>query len=168
PGLGGHCIPIDPFYLSWKALEFGHHTRLIELAGEINTAMPEYVVSRVIDALNDTEKPVRKSRILILGIAYKADVDDDRESPSYTIMDLLEKRGAIVSYNDPYVPFIREGRSNGSVAGRECVPITDEYDAIVLCTNHKEYESFDFSSLGVPLIDCRDASSKRPTQYYAA
>jgi len=168
PGLGGHCIPIDPFYLSWKALEFGHHTRLIELAGEINTAMPEYVVSRVIDALNDTEKPVRKSRILILGIAYKADVDDDRESPSYTIMDLLEKRGAIVSYNDPHVPFIREGRSNGSVAGRECVPITDEYDAIVLCTNHKEYESFDFRSLGVPLIDCRDASSKRPTQYYAA
>ena len=168
PGLGGHCIPIDPFYLSWKALEFGHHTRLIELAGEINTAMPEYVVSRVIDALNDTEKPVRKSRILILGIAYKANVDDDRESPSYTIMDLLEKRGAIVSYNDPHVPFIREGRSNGSVAGRECVPITDEYDAIVLCTNHKEYESFDFGLLGVPLIDCRDASSKRPTQYYAA
>ena len=168
PGLGGHCIPIDPFYLSWKALEFGHHTRLIELAGEINTAMPDYVVSRVIDALNDAEKPVRKSRILILGIAYKANVDDDRESPSYTIMELLEKRGAIVSYNDPYVPFIREGRSNGSVAGRECVPITDEYDAIVLCTNHKEYDTFDFNSLGVPLVDCRDASTIRPKQYYAA
>ena len=168
PGLGGHCIPIDPFYLSWKALEFGHHTRLIELAGEINTAMPEFVVSRVIEALNDSGKPVRESRILILGIAYKADVDDDRESPSYTIMDSLEKRGAIVSYNDPHVPFIREGRSNGSVAGRGCVPITSEYDAIVLCTNHKEYETLDFKELGVPLVDCRDASTKRPTQYYAA
>ena len=168
PGLGGHCIPIDPFYLSWKALEFGHHTRLIELAGEINTAMPDFVVSRVIEALNDSGKAVRESRILILGIAYKADVDDDRESPSYTIIDSLEKRGAIVSYNDPHVPLIRAGRSSGSVAGRECVPITSEYDAIVLCTNHKEYETFDFESLGVPLVDCRDASTKRPNQYYAA
>ena len=168
PGLGGHCIPIDPFYLSWKALEFGHHTRLIELAGEINTAMPDYVVSRVIDALNDAEKPVRKSRILILGIAYKADVDDDRESPSYTIMDSLEKRGAIVSYNDPHVPFIREGRNNGSVAGRECVSITSDYDVVVLCTNHKEYATFDFDSLGVPLVDCRDASILRPERFYAA
>ena len=168
PGLGGHCIPIDPFYLSWKALEFGHHTRLIELAGEINTAMPDFVVSRVIEALNDSGKAVRESRILILGIAYKADVDDDRESPSYTIIDSLEKRGAIVSYNDPHVPLIRAGRSSGSVAGRECVPITSEYDAIVLCTNHKEYETFDFESLGVALVDCRDASTKRPNQYYAA
>jgi len=168
PGLGGHCIPIDPFYLSWKALEFGHHTRLIELAGEINTAMPEYVVSRVIEALNDSGKAVRESRILILGIAYKADVDDDRESPSYTIMESLENRGAVVSYNDPHVPYIRAGRSNSTVAGRDCVPITSEYDVIILCTNHKEYETFDFKSLGIPLVDCRDASTKRPTQYYAA
>lgn len=168
PGLGGHCIPIDPFYLSWKALEFGHHTRLIELAGEINTAMPEYVVSRVIDALNDTEKPVRKSRILILGIAYKADVDDDRESPSYVIMELLERRGAVVSFNDPHVPRIREGRSNYAVAGRECAPITADYDVLVLCTNHKEYHEFDFESLGIPLVDCRNASSRRPKQFYAA
>ncbi len=168
PGLGGHCIPIDPFYLSWKALEFGHHTRLIELAGEINTAMPEYVVSRVVEALNDSGKAVRESRILILGIAYKADVDDDRESPSYTIIESLEKRGAVVSYNDPHVPYIRAGRNNNTVAGRESVPITSEYDAIILCTNHKEYKTFDFKSLGIPLVDCRNASSKRPTQYYAA
>ena len=168
PGLGGHCIPIDPFYLSWKALEFGHHTRLIELAGEINTAMPEYVVSRVIDALNDNGKPVRGSRVLILGVAYKANVDDDRESPSYMIMDLLERRGADVSYNDPHVPFIKEGRANKAVAGRECVPISDNYDVILLCTNHTEYSSFDFDALNVPLVDCRDASTHRPEKYYAA
>lgn len=168
PGLGGHCIPIDPFYLTWKAMEHGHHTRLIELAGEINTAMPEYVVSRVIDALNDVGKPVRGSQILVLGIAYKADVDDDRESPSYTIIQSLEKRGAVVSYNDPHVPRIREGRSNHWVAGRECVPISSEHDAIVLCTNHKEYESIDFSTFGIPLIDCRNVITHREGNYYAA
>jgi UDP-N-acetyl-D-glucosamine dehydrogenase len=168
PGLGGHCIPIDPFYLTWKALEYGHHTRLIELAGEINTAMPDYVVSRIIDSLNDSGKPVRESKILILGIAYKANVDDDRESPSYVIMESLENRGAIVSYNDPHVPVIREGRSNDAVAGRECVPISSDYDVLVLCTNHKEYLEFDFESLGIPLVDCRDASSRRPKQFYAA
>lgn len=168
PGLGGHCIPIDPFYLTWKAMEHGHHTRLIELAGEINTAMPEYVVSRVIDALNDVGKPVRGSKILVLGIAYKADVDDDRESPSYAIIQSLEKRGAVVSYNDPHVPVIREGRSNHWVAGRECVPISSEYDAIVLCTNHKEYESIDFSTFGIPLIDCRNVITHREGNYYAA
>ncbi|MFM8579012.1 MAG: nucleotide sugar dehydrogenase [Planctomycetaceae bacterium] len=168
PGLGGHCIPIDPFYLTWKALEHGHHTRLIELAGEINTAMPEYVVSRVIDALNDAGKPVKGSRVLVLGIAYKADVDDDRESPSYAIIQSLEKRGAIVSYHDPHVPVIREGRSNHHVAGRSCVPITADHDVIVLCTNHREYAAFDFNSLGVPLVDCRNAATMRPPQFYAA
>ncbi len=168
PGLGGHCIPIDPFYLSWKALEYGHHTRLIELAGEINTAMPEYVVSRISDALNDAGKPIKNSKILILGIAYKANVDDDRESPSYVIMESLERRGAAVSYHDPHVPFIREGRSNQAVAGRKCMPITSAYDVLVLCTNHKEYYEYDFETLGVPLVDCRDASSLRPKQFYAA
>ena len=168
PGLGGHCIPIDPFYLTWKALEHGHHTRLIELAGEINTAMPEYVVSRVIDALNDVGKPVKGSRLLVLGIAYKANVDDDRESPSYAIIQSLEKRGAIVSYNDPHVPVIREGRSNHWVAGRQCVPISADYDAIILCTNHEEYALIDFSLFQIPLIDCRNAIRHRPTKYYAA
>lgn len=168
PGLGGHCIPIDPFYLSWKALEYGHHTRLIELAGEINTSMPDYVISRVIDALNDSAKSVKGSRILVLGVAYKADVDDDRESPSYAIMDSLEKRGAIVSYNDPFVPVIREGRSNQTVAGRECVPVSDDYDAILLCTNHTEYQTMDFSKFMAPVIDCRNAIKHRPQYYYAA
>ena len=130
--------------------------------------MPDYVVSRIIDALNDNSKPLKGSRILVLGVAYKADVDDDRESPSYIIIDSLEQRGAIVSYNDPHVPFIRAGRKNGAVAGRECVPITSDYDVVVLCTNHREYTKFDFNDLGVPLVDCRDASTLRPKSFYAA
>ena len=168
PGLGGHCIPIDPFYLTWKALEYGHHTRLIELAGEINTSMPDYVISRITDALNDASKPVRGSRILVLGVAYKANVDDDRESPSYKIIESLENRGALVSYNDPHVPGIREGRSNTAVAGKTSVPITTDYDALVLCTDHDSYGSIDFVKLDVPLVDCRNACQRRPKNYYAA
>lgn len=168
PGLGGHCIPIDPFYLTWKALEYGQHTRLIELAGEINTAMPEYVVSRVIDALNDAGKPVRNSRILLLGLAYKANVDDDRESPTYAILNLLEKRGASVYYNDPHVPTIEARRTHHSVAGRVSHPLTADFDAMVLCTAHDEYRDFDFAAIGVPLIDCRNFARKRPKSYYLA
>jgi UDP-N-acetyl-D-glucosamine dehydrogenase len=168
PGLGGHCIPIDPFYLTWKALEFGMRTRLIELAGEINTAMPEHVVHRVADALNDAGKAVQGSRVLVLGLAYKPNVDDDRESPTYEIIDLLEKRGATVAYHDPHVPKIRPGRSNHHVAGRESQPITADYDVIVLCTHHREYGEFDFATLGVPLVDCRNAATKRPARYYPA
>ena len=168
PGLGGHCIPIDPFYLSWKALEFGMRTRLIELAGEINTAMPQYVVGRVADALNDSGKAVHGARVLILGLAYKPNVDDDRESPTYEIMELLDKRGAVVAYNDPHVPVIRPGRSHHHVAGRESQPITADYDVIVLCTHHREYAVVDFARLGVPLVDCRNAATKRPERYYQA
>ena len=168
PGLGGHCIPIDPFYLTWKALEYGHHTRLIELAGEINTSMPDYVISRIIDALNDASKPVRGSRVLVLGVAYKANVDDDRESPSYNIIESLEKRGASVSYNDPHVPIIRKGRSNIAVSGKASVPITTVYDVLVLCTNHESYGSVDFKKMDVPLVDCRNACQQRPDNYYAA
>ena len=168
PGLGGHCIPIDPFYLTWKALEYGHHTRLIELAGEINTSMPDYVISRIIDALNDASKPVRGSRVLVLGVAYKANVDDDRESPSYNIIESLEKRGASVSYNDPHVPIIRKGRSNTAVSGKASVPITTDYDVFVLCTNHESYASVDFKKMDVPLVDCRNACQQRPESYYAA
>src|SRR3954452_9830135 len=102
PGLGGHCIPIDPFYLTWKAREFDQHTRFIELAGEINTSMPDYVVARVGEALNESAKPIKGSRVLIVGLAYKADVDDDRESPSYVLLNLLHQRGAEVAYYDPY------------------------------------------------------------------
>lgn len=168
PGLGGHCIPIDPFYLTWKALEHGQHTRLIELAGEINTAMPEYVVARVIDALNDAGKSVKGSSVLVLGIAYKPDVDDDRESPSYAIIESLEKRGAVVSYNDPHVPVIRAGRSNHAVAGRSSVRIEDQFDAIVLCTNHREYCEFDFRAYEAILVDSRSCVAHRPVRYYAA
>ena len=168
PGLGGHCIPIDPFYLTWKAMEFGFRTRLIELAGEINTAMPEYVVGRVADALNDSGKSVSGSHILILGLAYKPNVDDDRESPTYEIMQMLEKRKAIVDYNDPHVPEIKPGRSHHAVAGRQSKPIAPGYDVLVLCTNHREYADFDFTALGVPLVDCRDAAKQRPARYYRA
>lgn len=168
PGLGGHCIPIDPFYLTWKALEYGQRTRLIELAGEINTAMPEYVVCRTIDALNDARKAVRGSRVLLLGLAYKPNVDDDRESPTYAIMQLLEERGAEVDYNDPHVPVIQAGRSHRAVAGRMSQEITSTYDVIVLCTAHEEYRAFDFTSLGVPLVDCRNFAERRPAARYAA
>ena len=107
PGLGGHCIPIDPFYLTWKAREFQQHTRFIELAGEINTAMPDYVVSVVGHALNEESKSIKGSHILLLGLAYKPNVDDDRESPSYRLIDKLDERGASVDYNDPHIPTIR-------------------------------------------------------------
>ena len=168
PGLGGHCIPIDPFYLTWKALEYGQHTRLIELAGEINGAMPSYVVSRVGDALNDSGKSIKGSRILVLGLAYKPNVDDDRESPTYEIMHQLESKGAKVDYNDPYVPQIRPGRSNHEVVGRHSREITADYDAIVLCTHHDEYRDFDFAVLGVPLVDARNHARKKPARYYPA
>jgi UDP-N-acetyl-D-glucosamine dehydrogenase len=168
PGLGGHCIPIDPFYLTWKALEYGQHTRLIELAGEINGAMPSYVVSRVGDALNDSGKSIRGSRILVLGLAYKPNVDDDRESPTYEIMHELEAKGATVDYNDPYVPQIRPGRSNHEVAGRHSRSISADYDALVLCTQHEEYRDFDFAALGVPLVDARNHARKKPARYYQA
>src|SRR5690625_716091 len=112
PGLGGHCIPIDPFYLTWKAREYGINTRFIELAGEINTAMPNYVVKRCMEALNEHGKALKGSKVLCVGLAYKPDVDDDRESPTYVIMDLLKKYGAEVSYYDPYVPVVPKTREH--------------------------------------------------------
>ena len=168
PGLGGHCIPIDPFYLTWKALEYGQRTRLIELAGEINTSMPLYVVNRITDALNDASKSIRGSKILLLGLAYKANVDDCRESPTYEIMKLLEERGAAVAYNDPHVPVIVAGRSHHAVAGRESQLITEDYDVIALCTAHEAYRTFDFEKLGVPFVDCRNFAEKVPAKNYAA
>jgi UDP-N-acetyl-D-glucosamine dehydrogenase len=168
PGLGGHCIPIDPFYLTYKALEYGQRTRLIELSGEINTAMPEYVVAQVTRALNDDGKSVRGARILLLGLAYKPDVDDDRESPTYEIISLLEERGGTVAYNDPHIAEIRPGRSHHWVAGRKSQPIEPSYDLIVVCTHHKEYAAVDFAALGVPVVDCRNAVRKRPSRYYQA
>jgi UDP-N-acetyl-D-glucosamine dehydrogenase len=147
PGLGGHCIPIDPFYLTWKAREFGLHTRFIELAGEINRAMPEWVVGKVVDALNDRSLAVNGSRILILGIAYKKNVDDMRESPAVELMELLVRRGAQVHYSDSHVPVFPKMREHRFEL--ESVPLTPEsvasYDLVLLATNH---DSFDYPMIG--------------------
>jgi UDP-N-acetyl-D-glucosamine dehydrogenase len=169
PGLGGHCIPIDPFYLTWKAREFGQHTRFIELAGEINTAMPDYVVSRVAEALNDQGKPLKGSRVLVLGLAYKANVDDDRESPAYVLMAKLEAQGAQIRYHDPHVPCIRPTRGHPGFAGRCSEPaITDGFDAVLIATAHDEYRVFDFSRFGCPVVDTRNCVKERPAYYYQA
>ncbi|MBG31061.1 MAG: UDP-N-acetyl-D-glucosamine dehydrogenase [Opitutae bacterium] len=168
PGLGGHCIPIDPFYLTWKAREFGRHTRFIELAGEINASMPDYVIGKVIAALNKEGKAVNGASILLLGLAYKADVDDCRESPSFVLMDNLETRGATVDYNDPNVPVIPETREHAKFAGRKSVPISDDYDLLLLVTDHTEYENYDFSAFSVPLVDTRDCVNNRPAKYLSA
>ena len=171
PGLGGHCIPIDPFYLTWKAREFGMHTRFIELAGEINTAMPDHVVKICFEALNQCEKSVKNSRILILGLAYKADVDDDRESPTYHLIEKLEALGALVSYHDPHLPVIPRTREHSQHAGRQSVPeITPDYDLILLSTAHQAYRTHDFSTYSCPLVDTRNSVSEkfRPNFYYKA
>jgi UDP-N-acetyl-D-glucosamine dehydrogenase len=171
PGLGGHCIPIDPFYLTWKAREFGQHTRFIELAGEINTAMPDFVVKVAFEALNDQSKAVKGAKILILGLAYKANVDDDRESPSYKLIEKFESFGADVSFHDPFVPVIPKTREHAQYAGRKSVAqITDTYDLIVLSTGHDCYKSHDFSSYKAPLVDTRNAvpAANRPAHYHKA
>ena len=162
PGLGGHCIPIDPFYLSWKAREYDFPTRFIELAGEINSAMPTYVVNSVAEALDRRHKPLTGSRVLVLGAAYKKDIDDTRESPALRIMELLQQRGATVEYNDPHVP--RLGRMRKYEFGLESVPLTAEtlrsYDCVVIATDHTAYD-YDLivreSSL---VVDTRNATSK--------
>ncbi|MDD4018956.1 MAG: nucleotide sugar dehydrogenase [Kiritimatiellae bacterium] len=140
PGLGGHCIPIDPFYLTWKAREYGQSTRFIELAGEINTRMPEQVVNRVAEALNTVKKALNGSKVLVLGLAYKANVDDDRESPSYVLMELLKQRGAEVGYYDPYVPVIKPTREHPQWAGTRSIGWGKEtvasYDCVLIATAH--------------------------------
>jgi UDP-N-acetyl-D-glucosamine dehydrogenase len=168
PGLGGHCIPIDPFYLTWKAREFGQNTRFIELAGEINAAMPRYVVNAVVHALNIQGKPVRGANIMILGLAYKPNVDDDRESPSYALMEQLEEKGARVEYNDPYIEFIRPTREHARFEGRESKVISSAYDLILIATAHSEYHAFDFSSYEIPIVDTRSCVKHRPKLYYTA
>jgi UDP-N-acetyl-D-glucosamine dehydrogenase len=168
PGLGGHCIPIDPFYLSWKAREFGKHTRFIELAGEINTTMPDYVVSKVADALNDLGKALKGSKILVLGLAYKANVDDCRESPSFVLMEKLEAKGAAVQYHDSYVPVVPPTREHAHFTGKQSVNIENTYDLILLSTDHNEYKEFDFSNYSCPLVDTRNCIKKKPQKYYQA
>ncbi|HEY9175266.1 MAG TPA: nucleotide sugar dehydrogenase [Verrucomicrobiae bacterium] len=168
PGLGGHCIPIDPFYLTWKAREYGQNTRFIELAGEVNTAMPEYVVRRVADALNERSKAVKGSRILILGLAYKANVDDERESPSYVLMDLLSRRGAAVEYHDPYVPVIRPTREHGHWAGKKSVPwdqtTIGSFDAVLISTNHACVNYQELADWSPCIVDSRNAMAACKTK----
>jgi UDP-N-acetyl-D-glucosamine dehydrogenase len=161
PGLGGHCIPIDPFYLSWVARKHGLPTRFIELAGEINTQMPTYVVERVTQALNDRGKPVKGSKICVLGVAYKKDVDDPRESPSFVLMELLLARGAALSYNDPHVPSLPAMRHH-HLPPMESVPLGERFlaaqDCVLIATNHSAYD-YEFivkhSSL---VVDTRNAT----------
>ena len=162
PGLGGHCIPIDPFYLTWKARQYGQATRFIELAGEINTAMPGYVVRRVQDALNDAGKPLKGSRVLVLGLAYKKDVDDDRESPSFHLIEKLETLGAVVDYNDPFVPVTRPGREHK--LNKTSVELTESalagYDCVLIATDHTGYDYPWIVSNARLVVDTRNATSK--------
>jgi len=161
PGLGGHCIPIDPFYLTWKAREYGKHTRFIELAGEINTQMPQHVVHRVADALNAAQKPIGGSKILILGLAYKPNVDDDRESPSYVLMDLLSNRRAQLEYYDPYVPVIRPTREHSHWAGKKSVEwrraSIEQFDLVLIATNHSCVNYQELADWAHCIVDTRNA-----------
>lgn len=168
PGLGGHCIPIDPFYLTWKAREFEFVTRFIELAGEINSNMPTYVVAKATEALNSVGKPVKDSKVLILGLAYKANVDDDRESPTYQLMERLEKMGADVYYNDPYIPVIKLTREYAKFCGRKSNQITNEYDLIIIATAHDEYFNIDFATLNVPVVDTRNILKSKNSLFFKA
>jgi len=161
PGLGGHCIPIDPFYLTWKAREYGQHTRFIELSGEINTGMPEYVIQRTSDALNERSKSVRGSKILVLGLAYKPNVDDDRESPSYILLEKLQHRGAEIAYYDPYVPVIKLTREHPQFAGIKSVAwdraTISSFDAVVLATNHASVNYQELADWSPCIVDTRNA-----------
>lgn len=142
PGLGGHCIPIDPFYLTWKAREYGLHTRFIELSGEVNQAMPEYVVSKLMDGLNHNSKSLKGSKVLVLGIAYKKNVDDMRESPSVEIMELLEAKGCLVAYSDPHVPVFPKMREHHFKLSSEALSAENlaSFDAVVLATDHDKFD----------------------------
>jgi UDP-N-acetyl-D-glucosamine dehydrogenase len=160
PGLGGHCIPIDPFYLSWKAKEYDFTTRFIHLAGEINISMPYHVLEQTVEALNRQRKCLNGARILVLGVAYKKDIDDDRESPSYAIMDLLLERGADVSYNDPHIPRLKPGRKHRySLESMELTAETlQQMDAVMILTDHSSYDYAWIAKHSPLLIDTRNAT----------
>ncbi len=165
PGLGGHCIPIDPFYLTWKAREYGLNTRFIELAGEVNTSMPEYVVHRTMEALNSAGKSVRNSRILCLGVAYKPDVDDMRESPSFPVMDRLKELGAEVAYYDPYLPVIPASREHREWEGVRSITWSEDalasYDAVLILTNHSNIDYEALAHHAPLIIDTRGEMRRR-------
>ena len=169
PGLGGHCIPIDPFYLTWKAREYGQNTRFIELAGEINTSMPDYVIHRVAEALNTKRKPVNGSKVLVVGLAYKPNVDDDRESPSYHLLELLDQRGAEVAYYDPHVPVIRPSREHSRWAGKKSVSWNREtisgFDLVLIAPAHDAVNYKDLAEWCDCIVDTRNAMAE--TKYKA-
>ncbi len=158
PGLGGHCIPVDPFYLSWKAKEFDFRTRFIELAGEINVAMPYNVIASTISALNKQKKPINGSKVLVLGVAYKRDIDDLRESPALTIIELLQKEGAVVSYNDPYFPFVGRGRKYD--LQMKCAPLDNlgQYDCVLIVSDHSDYDYKKIVNEAKLVVDTRNAT----------
>jgi UDP-N-acetyl-D-glucosamine dehydrogenase len=167
PGLGGHCIPIDPFYLTWKAREYGQNTRFIELAGEVNTSMPHHVVRKVAEALNEDKKSVNGSRILLVGLSYKANVDDDRESPTYVLMDLLKARGAEISYYDPFVPVIRPTREHGHWAGTKSIAwdknLISGYDAVLISTAHDAVNYKELGNWAKVIVDTRNIMTQVPS-----
>jgi UDP-N-acetyl-D-glucosamine dehydrogenase len=156
PGLGGHCIPIDPSYLSWKARQYGFECRFIELAGQINSSMPQYVVERIADALNTIRKPINGSRVHLYGVAYKRDVNDMRESPALDIMELLGKRGAVLSYTDPFVPeLVHDGHTMRSVDA--AMALTQKPDCSVICTDHTVFDFDPVVKSGALIVDTRNA-----------
>jgi len=162
PGLGGHCIPIDPFYLSWRAKQYDMPTRFIELAGEINTSMPYYVILRVTEALNQHGKAMKASKILVLGLAYKKDVDDVRESPSVTIIELLEQHGAKVDYNDPHIAHTHKQREHDlkMTSVQLSAKMLARYDCVVICTDHSSYDYKWIVKNAKLIVDTRNATAK--------
>ena len=168
PGLGGHCIPIDPFYLTWKAKEFDIHTRFIELAGEINTSMPRFVVQRVLEVLNQAGKAMRNSKVLVLGLAYKPNVDDLRESPSFHIMDLLSEFGCEVSYHDPHIPVIPRTREHANWTGTESLAWNETnlsaQDCVVISTAHAAYSLDELVAWAEIIVDTRNALATTPSK----
>jgi UDP-N-acetyl-D-glucosamine dehydrogenase len=158
PGLGGHCIPVDPFYLSWKAKEWDFQTRFIELAGEINASMPYHVVASVTSALNQRKKVLNGARVLVLGVAYKKDIDDLRESPSLTIIELLQNEGAMVSYNDPYIPEVGRGRKYNLQMKSTPVEDLENYDCVLIVTDHSCYDYAKIVKHSQLVLDSRNAT----------
>jgi len=158
PGLGGHCIPIDPFYLSWKAKQFDFRTRFIELAGEINTNMPYFVIEQTADGLNEQRKSIKGSKVLVLGLAYKRDIDDLRESPSLTIIELLREKGAIVAYNDPFFATVGRGRHYDLNMTNTPLDNLGQYDAVIIVTDHSSYDYKAIVEQSQLVVDTRNAT----------
>jgi UDP-N-acetyl-D-glucosamine dehydrogenase len=162
PGLGGHCIPIDPFYLTWKARQYGMPTRFIELAGEINTNMPHYVINKTTEALNERRKSLKGSKVLVLGLAYKKDIDDLRESPSIELIELLRSKGAKVDYNDPYISRTHKQREHNlrMTSRKLTAKMLGSYDVVLISTDHSDYDYNWIVKNAKLVVDTRNATSK--------